>query len=211
MKKFFVSIALLLVTAIGATAQDYPRAQEKAAADGQRVILFVGCQVQNELADLGHMASISSLADAAYPERCIVVSQPGGATWHATFPANTSSQAIRQAITPMLVNTAAQSDALHEVNAKRAQRGLRPYLHCPLLTMAANRCAELRARQRISGHLPNDFAHQPPGANASATGCAAWPPSMGWGSCAIYDRYTYAGAAYAYGADGLRYMHLFLR
>ncbi len=63
----------------------------------------------------------------------------------------------------------------------------------------------------MAGHTANDFAAVPAGTSATSAGCAAWDPGMGWGSCCTYDRYTYAGAAYALGGDGKRYMHLFVR
>lgn len=103
------------------------------------------------------------------------------------------------------------NDALAEVNAARARRGLRPFQHDPLLTQAAQACARARASRRIAGHLSNDFAYLPAGATAKAAGCGALEPSWGWGTCCTYDNYTYAGAAMVMGADGKRYMHLFVR
>ena len=106
---------------------------------------------------------------------------------------------------------ASAQQVLDEVNATRAQRGLRPYILDENLTRGAMACAVYRARNRIEGHTPNDFSFLPPGAHASAGGCAAWPVGMGWGSCCTYDNYTYCGAAYCIGPDGRRYMHLFVR
>ncbi len=102
-------------------------------------------------------------------------------------------------------------DALDEVNAARARRGLRPFQPDPLLNQAARTCANIRAASRIAGHLSSDFAHLPPGASAKSAGCGALEPSWGWGTCCTYDNYTYAGAAWVMGADGKRYMHLFVR
>jgi hypothetical protein len=101
--------------------------------------------------------------------------------------------------------------ALDEVNAARARRGLLSYTEDPALTTAAKGAAEYRAANRIAGHTANDFAFLPAGATASAAGCAAWEPSWGWGSCCTYESYRYAGAAWKTGADGRRYMHLFVR
>jgi hypothetical protein len=107
---------------------------------------------------------------------------------------------------------AGPKEALHEVNAGRTARGLYPYIEDPNLTVAARRLALTRAAYLIEGHLANDFAAVPPGSYARATGCAAWPAWMGWGSCAAYDvGYHYAGAAWHMGRDGRRYMHLVLR
>lgn len=102
-------------------------------------------------------------------------------------------------------------DALHEVNEARARRGLRPFMHDPMLSHAAAQCAEVRASRGIAGHTANDFQFLPPGANASAAGCGALDPSWGWGTCCTYDNHTYAGAAVVIGRDGKRYMHLFVR
>jgi hypothetical protein len=103
------------------------------------------------------------------------------------------------------------AEALDEVNATRAARGLRPYIRDANLTSAATSCAEFRAARLIAGHTSNDFAALPPGTSATSAGCAAWEPGFGWGSCCTYEGYTYAGAAYAMGRDGRRYMHLFVR
>ncbi len=103
------------------------------------------------------------------------------------------------------------NDALAEVNATRAKRGLRPFQHDPQLTQAALQCAQIRASRRIAGHLANDFAYLPAGSTARSAGCGAMEPSWGWGTCCTYENYTYAGAAWVMGADGKRYMHLFVR
>ncbi len=103
-------------------------------------------------------------------------------------------------------------DALAEVNAARAKRGLPAYQPDPILNKAALACAKQRAARLIAGHLPeSDFSYLPSGGSATAAGCAAWTPDWGWGSCCTYDSYTYAGAAWVMGQDGQRYMHLFVR
>lgn len=104
-----------------------------------------------------------------------------------------------------------ESDTLAEVNAARAKKGLKPFIYDAGLEVAAKKCAELRAASLIAGHLPNDFAHVPQGTTAKAAGCGALEPSWGWGTCCMYDNYTYAGAAVVMGRDGRRYMHLFVR
>lgn len=125
------------------------------------------------------------------------------ATTEATAPATITSPAQPAA------GVADGSDALDEVNAKRASRGLRPYIRDANLTEGARRLAAARAGGLVFGHLQNDFAYIP--GSAACTGCAAYPPSYGWMSCAVYDNYTYAGAAWVMGRDGKRYMHLCLR
>lgn len=108
--------------------------------------------------------------------------------------------------------TAIGSDnALNEVNAARARRGLRPFIFDAALTQAAQSCARLRAARHIHGHLSNDFAYVPSGSRATAAGCGALEPSWGWGTCCTYENHTYAGAAWVMGSDGKRYMHLFVR
>jgi hypothetical protein len=106
--------------------------------------------------------------------------------------------------------SAVGADALAEVNAKRAARGLRPFVRDEALTVAAGACAAFRAANRIFGHTVDDFRFLAAGVRAHAAGCAAWPAHMGWGACCTYENYTHAGAAFAVGADGKRYMHLFV-
>jgi hypothetical protein len=104
------------------------------------------------------------------------------------------------------------ADALAEVNATRAQRGLYPFVRDDGLTAAAGSAATYRAAHGIEGHTANDFAALPPGVRADAAGCAAWAQGSGWGACCTYDAGpTHAGAAAAVGPDGRRYMHLFVR
>jgi hypothetical protein len=113
--------------------------------------------------------------------------------------------------TGAMMAPASRDDALAEVNALRTARGLRPFIKDDNLTLAARTAAAHRARNLCPGHTSNDFACLPAGCSAAAAGCAAWYPSEGWGSCCTYDNYTYAGAAWAIGRDGKRYMHLFVR
>lgn len=104
------------------------------------------------------------------------------------------------------------NDALDEVNAYRAKRGMPPFQHDAQLTEAALKAAKQRASRGIHGHLPeSDFTCLPPGAKADAAGCGALEDSWGWGTCCMDDHYSHAGAAWVRGPDGLRYMHLFVR
>ena len=104
-----------------------------------------------------------------------------------------------------------KSDALAEVNAARASRGLAPFIRDDGLMAAAQAAAEYRAARLIAGHTSNDFSFVPSGTSATAAGCAAWEPSLGWGSCCTYESWTYAGAGIAIGRDGRRYMHIHVR
>jgi uncharacterized protein YkwD len=105
----------------------------------------------------------------------------------------------------------AGEDALAEVNAARAARGLKPYIRDDGLTAGAINVADFRAKALCQGHTANDFGGLPIGCRASSAGCAAWAPEQGWGACCTYENWTYAGAAYAVGRDGRRYMQLFVR
>jgi hypothetical protein len=105
----------------------------------------------------------------------------------------------------------AGADALAEVNAARAARGLKPFIKDAHLTAGAINVADFRAARLIEGHTANDFAGLPVSSTASAAGCAAWEPSWGWGACCTFENYMYAGAAWALGQDGRRYMQLFVR
>jgi hypothetical protein len=102
-------------------------------------------------------------------------------------------------------------DALDEVNAARAARGLKPFIKDPFLTAGAINVADFRAAWLMAGHTGNDFAGLPARCAANAAGCAAWEPLWGWGACCTYENWTYAGAAWAMGRDGRRYMQLFVR
>lgn len=102
-------------------------------------------------------------------------------------------------------------EAIVEVNEARARRGLRAFQHDAKLTEGAKAVSEYRAERLIAGHARNDFDFLPEGAVAKASGCAAWHPRDGWGACCTYENWTDAGAAWALGRDGKRYMHLFVR
>lgn len=106
--------------------------------------------------------------------------------------------------------TAGSDDALDEVNAFRAKQGLPPFQRDESLTQAAQKAATIRAKSLINGHLNSDFDCLPAGAHADSAGCGALDDSWGWGTCCATDNYRYAGAAWKRGADGKRYMHLFV-
>jgi hypothetical protein len=102
-------------------------------------------------------------------------------------------------------------DGLDELNALRAEHGLPALQYDEGLARAAGGCAIYRAQRLMTGHTSNDFAALPAGVQAAAAGCAAWPPQWGWGSCAKFKNWRYAGAAWVMGRDGRRYMHTFYK
>jgi len=149
-------------------------------------------------------APVATVATTAAPIDC-----PNG-NCAASVPATPTTPKPVTAAKPIEPAT----DPLAQVNARRAAAGLRPYQHDPGLTTAARAAATYRARYRIRGHViggMGDFQFLPPGTQATAAGCAAWNPGDGFGSCAMYDSYTFAGAASVQGEDGLVYHHLFVR
>lgn len=151
-----------------------------------------------------------------YRQTTTIRTSGGGCSCSSANVSADSTSAIAAAPVPLPVNGASQlgggaTEALGEVNAARAARGLPAYVRDDGLTQAAMTIAVQRATSRNAGHTANDFSGLPAGSTAAASGCAAWPPGLGWGSCATYDRYTYAGAAWALGGDGRRYMQLFVR
>jgi hypothetical protein len=210
MKSTFVALFLALTAAgLGRAATDvdpYPPAYAASLADRRPLVVFVGQPAR----DIPGMRSITvaSFPDAAAPSVVVGVVHAGGME-RTDLTGLPATPVIQAAVTPPAQATWA--DALGEVNAARAARGLRPFVRDAGLTSAAAGCAEFRAARLIAGHTSNDFAALPAGAFASSAGCAAWEPGFGWGACCTYDGYTYAGAAYSYGRDGRRYMHLFVR
>lgn len=103
-------------------------------------------------------------------------------------------------------------DGLDELNAYRAKKNLPAFRRDDGLTQAAKAAALYRAKHLLAGHTANDFHFLPEGSHADAAGCGALPDSWGWGTCCMDDSGSkWAGAAWARGSDGQRYMHLFVR
>jgi hypothetical protein len=210
MMRISVTLLTLLAVPLLASGQQGPKAQAtyitgaaQAVRDGKPLVTFLGCP------DRVVAGAVVVRADrlTGYDAPAVVVALPGG-DWlnhRATLPADATDAQIAAAIHGQ------GNEALAEVNATRATRGLPPYIEDAGLTAAAVSAANFRAARLIAGHTPNDFAHLPAGAHADAAGCAAWTPDLGWGACATYDSFTYAGAAIVTGTDGRRYMHLFVR
>jgi len=217
-----ISLALTLTQPAALKAESYSEARQIALEERLPLVVFVG-EAQRKIRGTVEV-SVKAGAFDDYPNKCIIVSYPTG-EWRATLAAGATDAEIDRATkgeqparTAFFAGPGGSGnpavsgdDALDEVNAARARRGLRPYLRDEGLTQAARDCAAFRADRRIQGHTASDFNFLPAGANAASAGCAAWEPSWGWGSCCTYDSYTYAGAAWVMGGDGRRYMSLFVR
>jgi len=122
------------------------------------------------------------------------------------------------------VNCACDTNALKEVNAARAARGLSPYLQDDGLTAGAKACAEYRAANRIYSHTNDDMSFLPPGVmqwgppdrngmrqglvhggtNDYSTG------TPGFKACCMFDNYTHAGA-WTVVKDGRCYHQILVR
>ncbi len=160
------------------------------------------------------LACLLILTSTIFADVWVVRSKPQRNVWAVTNSSespNSSTAAAPTVKQSLTVASAGSDDALDEVNAYRAKRGLPPFKHDPQLTIAAKRAAETRAKHLWDGHLSNDFACLPAGATADAAGCGALEDSFGWGTCCMDDNYSHAGAAWVRGSDGKRYMHLFVR
>ncbi len=183
----------------------YGEAYDNAMRDKIPMVTYVGCKVHPiEGAWCCHAKHLDG-----YSDPCIVVSVPqdGRMVWAKTYAKGD------EVYLPMPVGNPGD-DALDEVNAARAVRGLRPFIKDAGLTAGAKATADYRAANLIQGHVGgnmSDFGLVPSGTSCTSTGCAAWPPSLGWGSCNTYESYTFAGAAWSMGRDGRRYMSLFVR
>jgi hypothetical protein len=212
MKPVIVGLCLLVAANFPARAESvvdpYPTAHAASMRDRLPLLVFVGQPAR----DVSGTRSISvkTYPDATAPSVVVGVVRDGE-MYRKDVSGTPAVDEIRGAIVGLSAPASASADALDEVNATRAVRGLHPFIRDEGLTRAAAGCAEFRAARFMAGHTANDFAAVPAGAYATAAGCAAWEPGMGWGACCTYDSYTYAGAAYAMGADGRRYMHLFVR
>jgi len=160
---------------------------------------------------VAHASAACSSSGCSVAAPASVCHDPSGNCAASTPTTPKSPDPAPNAATPSVITPNA---ALAEVNARRADRGLRPYIYDPALTEAARSAATYRARLRIRGHVPGglgDFQFLPAGAHAPTAGCGALEPHWGFQTCAMYDRYTYAGAASVPGDDGLIYHHLFVR
>jgi hypothetical protein len=205
------SIFVLTMAVLGSlptiSSAQYFEGREEAIRTNKPHVVFLDCPVREV------KGAVTSYAKTlpGYEGPCIIVAYPKNGTTY--FSSQLPPDVVEVSVVENLAPSAAvrrEKDALREVNEVRVRRGLRPFIHDDGLCQAACAAAEYRAARCIAGHC-NDFAFLPQGCSASAAGCAAWPPDMGWGACCTYDNYTHAGAAVAIGPDGQRYMHLFVR
>lgn len=159
-------------------------------------------------------------------------------TWRASLPADATDADIKAAFAPRQVQAlpapfvsqppvdadgnsllpVGAIEAMDELNAQRARKGIPPFIRDDGLTIAAGRAAAFRAARFMAGHTASDFAYVPAGSHADAAGCGAWAVGTvttdGWtfGTCCADDRgYRFGGAAWVMGSDGRRYMHLYVR
>ncbi len=197
-----ILLALLLTSnSFGAEPRYDEAMNAKAIRENKTLVVFVGCEPY-KIEDC-----LTCVADGldGYPSSCIVISIPenGKLYWARTLAATEKDV--------QLAKPARFRDDLDEVNGKRMARGLQPLIRDDGLTAAAASAAQFRAANRIAGHTANDFAYLPGGSHATSAGCGALDLSWGWQSCCWDGNYTYAGASSVMGADGLRYMHIFVR
>jgi hypothetical protein len=190
---------LLSTLLIAASTMSYDNAYERAIHEQKPLVVFVG--LPEKEVDWAVVCRVDELE--GYTGPTIVVSEPseGKLYWKATLGSDYSA----------LRKPEGATDALDEVNARRAGRGLPAFVRDEGLTVAAKGAAQYRAAYLMFGHTSNDFSFVPSGTTATSAGCAAYEPGYGWMSCCMDDNYTYAGAAWAMGSDGKRYMHLFVR
>lgn len=193
------------VVATQAAVDPYPDAYHASAKDCKPLLVYVGQPAR--AVDGCRAISVKEYPQATAPSVVVGVVRDGS-MWRTDLPATADAASVKAAVSAVLDPGAA---AIAEVNATRAARGLRPYTHDPLLSAGAKAVSAFRAARHIAGHSSNDFGFLPAGASARAAGCAAWAPGMGWGACCTYENWTYCGAAWTMGADGRRYMHLFVR
>jgi hypothetical protein len=210
MKSIALAVSLSLAVTLAARAEPavdpYAAAYAASLKDRLPVLVFVG-QPAREVSGT-RSVTVETFPNATAPSVVVGVVRDTEMV-RKDVVGTPATPDIQAAIASLTVSST--PDALDEVNATRAARGLRPYIRDENLTAAAAGCAEFRAARLMAGHTSNDFAALPAGTTASASGCAAWPVGMGWGSCCTYEGYTYAGASYTMGRDGNRYMHLFVR
>ena len=102
-------------------------------------------------------------------------------------------------------------DGLEEVNRLRRAHGVAEFERDLELNNAAIKLSLHRAKHLIAGHSDDDFGFLWDRKSADASGVGAAKDEWGWCTCCMLDKYRYAGAAWARGRDGQRYMSIFVR
>jgi Cysteine-rich secretory protein family len=201
-----LTIVALAISSAVAMAEpldlNYLAAVDSAVSHDRALIVFVGAPSQNLGFDC-EAVGVESLPGYSAGDIVVTAPEKGKLWWVATYR---DTKAVKVPTKPYFGGAI---DALDEVNRQRAARGLPPFQRDDGLTAAAKAAATHRAANRIEGHTSNDFAFLN-GASASSAGCACWGIGEGFGSCCIYEGYTYCGAA-AVESGGRRWMHVFVR
>jgi len=105
----------------------------------------------------------------------------------------------------------AGENAIGEVNALRAARGLPPLTEDAGLTAGALNVADFRAQRGILGHTASDSNGLPIGVTCRAFGCG-WRTGPGeFTTCHMYGNWTRAGAAKAIGLNGVTLYQIFVK
>jgi hypothetical protein len=205
-----ISLALVFAQPAAPKAESYAEARQIALNERMPLVVFVG-EAKRKIPGTVEVSVRASAFDE-YPDNCVIVSYPTG-QWRATLAADaTDAEIDRAAKGEQPALTVPRSvDALDMVNQQRAQRGLRPYLRDDGLMTAARAAAEYRSARWMFGHTSNDFGFLPNGTSAACAGCAGNEPSWGFMACALYENWTYCGAAYVMGSDGRMYCHAYYR
>src|ERR1043166_3827495 len=199
----FVAMMTLTPVAFPQT-KSFDEAVKLSTKEGKPLVVFVGMSAREVPGCV--ICQVKAIEGEKTGTPYVAIYPNAGKNWRYDEK-DATAQAIQDAAFPPPDG----SDALDEVNEARPRRGLPPFIKDAGLTAGAYSCAEFRAANLMAGHTRSDFAYLPSGASATAAGCAAWPPALGWGSCCWDGNYTYAGAAWAMGSDGRRYMQIFVR
>ncbi len=208
--------------------EEYTKGLDQALKQGKPLVTFVGVQKR----DIAGTVTCYAPDLPEYAAGDVVVSLPVGDElhWRTTLPAKTTDAQVQAAVAPRAVQALPApfvqgrdaegnvpptvvgevQDAIKAINGARAQRGLRPYVRDDDLTKGAIRVTAHRAARRMFGHAENDFNFLE-GCTAACAGCAANEPTWGFMACAVYENWTYCGAAWVLGGDGRLYCHAFYR
>src|SRR5262245_29475531 len=136
--RLFATVIAVLVASSFANAQDSPYAATAAKAFTERKPLVVFIGVKPRPIEGAITMKVDSLE--GYDKMTVVVSKPGAnwLEWTATMPAEVTDSEISRAVG---LDRGGAVDALDEVNATRANRGLPPFVKDDGLTVGAMNAA----------------------------------------------------------------------